>query len=387
MSLPDVKILLQNGTLGGTLQTADGVCGMVLVGISEGTIVQGTPFTVVSLADAQSQGLTQTNNPIAYKEITEFYQEAGNGGTLYLMFVANTLTVDSMADGTNANGASKLLDFAAGAIKLLGIMDDPGAYTPTVTNGLNSKVATAKANMQVLATTYFNKQWPFRAIIAGENFSGTTSALTDQTTDTKNRVSILIGDTVSGTNRASIGLTLGRLAIIPVQRKISRVKTGPLTTVTAFIGTTAAEKYTTTATLHDKGYISFRTFPNKSGYYDTGDATCTATTDDYNCIARGRIIDKAQIIAYATYVNEVDNEVPVNTDGTLSAGYCKYMEQQILNQINLIMTANNEISSVQCFIDPTQNVIATSKVIVVLKIIPVGYSSEIDVELGFTNHA
>lgn len=387
MSLPDVKISLQNGTLGGTLQTADGVCGMVLTGTSEGTIVAGTPFSVVSLADAETQGLTQTNNAFAYRQIKEYYNEAGDGAVLYLLLLPSTTTVDMMADETNASGAVKLLDFAGGTIRLLGVMDDPSTYTPTVTNGLNTKVYTAASNMQVLATTYFNKQTPFRGIVGGESFSGTATDLTDQTTGSNNRVSILVGDTQNTGNVAALGLALGRLSVIPVQRKISRVKTGPLTAQTAYIGTTAAEKYTTTATIHDKGFISFRTFPNKSGYYFTGDPTCTSTTDDYRFIARGRVIDKAQILAYATYVNEVDNEVPVNSDGTLNAGYCKYMEQQIINQLQLIMQANNEISGASCFIDPAQNVLATNKVNVVLKIIPVGYSSEIDVTLGFDNPA
>ncbi len=387
MSLPNVNITLANGTLGQTLQTADGVCGMVLVGVSEGTIVQGTPLTVISLSDAQSKGLTQTNNPIAYKEITEFFNEAGNGATLYLLLTANTVTVDAMADQTNANGATKLLDFAAGAIRILGIMDDPGAYTPTITNGINSKVATAKTNMQTLATTYFNKQWPFRAIIAGENYSGTATALTDQTTASQNRVAILIGDTVASTNRAAIGLLLGRLSAIPVQRKVSRVKTGPLSTPAAYIVATDAAQYTTTSTIHDRGYISVRTFANKTGYYFTGDPTCTATTDDYCFVARGRVIDKAQIIAYATYVEEIDNEVLVNADGTLDAGYCKFMEQQIINQLSLIMKANNEISNVLCYVDPSQNVLATNIVNVVLKIVPVGYSSTISITLGFSDPA
>ncbi|MBA3828689.1 MAG: hypothetical protein H0X33_07115 [Taibaiella sp.] len=54
------------------------------------------------------------------------------------------------------------------------------------------------------------------------------------------------------------------------------------------------------------------------------------------------------------------------------------MEQQIINQVNLAMTAHNEISSVKCYVDPAQNVLATNKVVIVLKIIPVGYSSTND---------
>jgi len=395
MSLPNVNITLANGALGGVVQTADGVMGLVLTGASNGSIVAGTPFLVTSLSNAVTQGLDSTTNPFAYKHIKEFYDEAGDGAQLYCMFVPSTMKVSAIADKANAGGAIKLLNFAAGQIKVLGIVTDDTQVYPSgtglvQTHGINDDVysaaSNALANMQDLATQFFNQETPFRAIIGGTSYNGTATSLLDMTQKSDNRVAILIGDTVSG-NGAAVGLTLGRLSVIPVQRKISRVKTGPLTNTTAYIATTSADRYTDTAVLHDKGFISFRSFPNKSGFYFTGDATCTATTDDFDTIARGRVIDKAHILTYATYVNEVDNEVPVNSDGTLNAGYCKYLEQQIINQINLTMTANNEVSGVDCFVDPAQNVLATNTVNVVLKITPVGYSSQINVTLGFSNPA
>jgi hypothetical protein len=51
--------------------------------------------------------------------------------------------------------------------------------------------------------------------------------------------------------------------------------------------------------------------------------------------------------------------------------------------MNNTMTAGKEISSVSCFIDTTQNVLSTGVLNVVLKITPVGYASDIEVQLGF----
>src|ERR1044072_4549048 len=124
MSLPDVKIVLQNGTLGSIVQTADGIAGIMLTGASEGDIDAGTPFVITSLTDAENQGLSEAGNPFAYKQIREFYNEAGEGALLYVLLVANTVTVASMADNTNANGAKKLLDYAGGKIRVLGVMYD-----------------------------------------------------------------------------------------------------------------------------------------------------------------------------------------------------------------------------------------------------------------------
>lgn len=396
MSLPDVKINLQNGTLGAVLATNDGIAGMVLTGASEGDIVAGTPFLVASLTDAENQGLTEDGNPFAYKAVKEFYDEAGEGALLYLLLVPDTMTVEDMADKTNADGAVKLLDYGGGKIRLLGVMydaADDGAIT--VTDGIDSLCYDAAANMQTLAVAYAAKQVPFRGFIGatGTGFSGgvpdvlSSTDLINQTGSAYPYAAILIGDTAAGGD-ACLGLLLGRLARVPVQRKASRVKTGPLASVvTAYIGTTPVEEYTTTSVIHDRAFITLRTFPNKNGYFFANDFTCTPTTDDYHFAARGRVIDKASIIAYATYVEEVDEEVPVDDTGKIAAGYAKYLEQKITNQLNLSMTANREVSAVSCFVDPAQNVLATSKVNIVLKVRPVGYASDIEVNLGFDNPA
>lgn len=396
MSLPDVKISLQNGTLGSVVQTSDGIAGIVLTGVSEGDITVGDPFVIASLTDAENLGLTASGNAFAYKQIKEFYDEAGEGALLYVLFLDDTVTVDSMANGTNANGARKLLDYAGGKIRLLGVIydaDDDEAITTT--NGIDQLCYTAAANMQVLADAYAAKQTPFRGVVGGTGagLSGGTpgplssAALTDQTGSAYTRASILIGDT-EAEGDAALGLLLGRLAKVPVQRKVSRVKSGPLAAVTeGYIGTTLAEQYTTTGIIHDKAFITLRTFPNKNGYFFANDFTCTPTTDDYHFIARGRVIDKAHVITYATFVEEVDEEVPVDDSGKIAAGYAKYLEQKITNQLNLTMTANREVSAVSCFVDPNQNVISTNKVNVVLKIRPVGYASDIEVSLGFDNPA
>lgn len=389
MALPNVNITLANGQLGGVLSTNDGIAGMVLTGATEGSVTQGTPFVVTGYDDFKSKGLTDTNNAFVIRQVKEFYDEAPVGTLLYLLLVPNTLKVNQMADKTNANGAVKLLDYAAGTIRLLGVMSDDNTVSPgAITNGINADCYTAIANMQTLGTEYFGKQTPFRGIVGGTSYTvANDAAITTQTGATNNRVALLIGDTASGSKAAALGLLLGRLAANPVQRKPSRVKSGALTATSAYVGAVDSKVYVGAATLHDKNIITFRTFPNKSGYYFTSGATCTSDLDDYQGIERGRVIDKAQIITYATFVEEVDDEVPVNTDGTLSAGYVAYLQQRIENQINLIMTANNEISSVACFIDPAQNVLSTATINVVLKIVPVGYASNIEVKLGFDNPA
>jgi hypothetical protein len=388
-----VNITLANGQLGATLQTNDGIAGIVLTGTTEGAYTAGTPILVTSMADVANAGITSTGNSFAIKQLQEFYDQAGTGAQLYLMLAPATMTVAQMADNTNANGAKKLLDFAGGKIKALGLLSDDVAIvaaggTITVSHSLNEDVYTAASHMAVMAAAYFAAEKPFRCVIGGSSYAGTPAGLTDETSGTtNNRTAILIGDTVSGAS-ACIGLLLGVVSSIPVQRKISRVRSGALTNTAAYVHTTTVEAAGgDLAVIASRGFITFTTYPNVSGYFFSGDPMLTATTDDYSILARGRIIDKAHILAYATFVQEVDDEVPVNTDGTLDAGFCKWLSQQIVNQINNTMTANKEISNVNCFIDPAQNILSTNQLNVVLKITPVGYASDIEISLGFENPA
>lgn len=388
-----VTVTEASGQLGGTVTINDRVVGMVLTGVTEGSYTAGTPILVTSLTDVTTAGITATGNAFAYRHCKEFYDQAPVGSRLYLMLVPTTITIADMADNTNANGAKKLLNFAAGKIKVLGLLADDKAVsvaggTITIANGLNADVYTAANSVKIMEAAFRAEQKPFRAVIGGSSYSGTASALTDESTGTtNNKAAILIGDTISYDatyTSACIGLFMGKVASNSVQVKVSRVKDGPLTNTTAYLKTTPlAGTSNDSVTIAEKHFITWTTYPNVSGFFFSGDPMLCATTDDYWFLARGRVIDKAHVIAYTTFVNEVDDDIPTVEGGKPSPGFAKWLEQQIINQISDTMLANGEISAVNCFIDTEQNVITSSTLNVVLKIRPKGYLTYINVSLGF----
>src|SRR5580700_9780846 len=122
--IPGVTITLSNGNIGGSLNTSDGVVGIVLTGAGEGAIGLLQPCMFVSLADAIAQGLTAAAEPEAYQFVSDFYNDAPLGSVLYLMLAANTTTIEELCDVTNASGATKLVNWAVsnagGQIRVLG---------------------------------------------------------------------------------------------------------------------------------------------------------------------------------------------------------------------------------------------------------------------------
>lgn len=388
-----VTVTETTGNLGGTVTVEDRTCGFVTTGVSEsGGYTLGTTLLITSLADLATNGITETNNPFAYRNVKEFYDMAPIGSKLYLMLVASTLMIDDIADVSVSGGAKKLLDYAEGKIKVLGIMTDDkyiaaNGGTITVTNQLNADVYVAATNGKAMETQYRAAQKPFRMIIGGTSYGGTPASLTDMSTGTNNRCAILIGDTRSydSTNcGAALGLLLGKIAANPVQVKVSRVKDGALPISAVYLKATTYENSgTAAATIAGRNYITFTKYPNVQGYFFSGDPMLSASTDDYWFLARGRVIDKAHVIAYTTFVDEIDDDIPTIAGGKPAPGFVKWLEQQIINQISNTMLANNEISGVDCFIDPAQNVVSTNTLNVVLKIRPKGYLTYINVALGF----
>ena len=82
------------------------------------------------------------------------------------------------------------------------------------------------------------------------------------------------------------------------------------------------------------------------------------------------------------------DEIEVNKDGTMQIAVIKSWQSAVEGAINRQMTANGELSGgdeggCECYIDPTQNVLSSSKVHLVLKVRPYGYARQIEVDLGF----
>lgn len=380
--LQDVKILIQNGALGGVLQFAEGVAGVIGTGVSVADkITVGTPVTVNNLQEAIALGIEDTGvNVAAYRQVKEFYDMAGPGAELNIMLVADTLDQADMVDTSNANGAKKLLNYAQGRIRLLfTYFKPPVGYTLVTTNGIDADVYAAMVNAQVLAKEYADANIPFRVILEGREFTGTASALTDLLTLTNNRAGILVGGSLND-KTCSTGLLVGAAATLPVQRKVSRVLNGNLPLAAAYVGTTKVDDSTQIGAIHDKGFITIRKFGANGGYFFSSDHMACKNSDDYKFLARGRVIDKAQVICYVTYVEEIDNDVETISGGRLSPGVIAYLNAKMREALLLNMVGN--ISDAIVSIDPEQNVTTASKLKVKTKLIGVAYLGDIEVELG-----
>lgn len=392
--LPRVKITFENGLIGATDPIDDGVVGMICNGSAvTGKLALLTAYLITSLEDLEALGITNGEsdaNKHIYKAVQEFYAEAPVGSKLWLYVVADTNTMAQMLDKDGTIGKA-FINATNGAVKILTIVRKPSAsYEPTIADGLDSDVLAAVAKAQALAEwACENKYAPFFTILPGLSYSGTASELADLSEYGYNRVGILIGDTVSDSGDACVGLLLGRIASIPVQRSIARVKTGAIENTALYIKDKVAENGDPDL-IHDAGYICPRTFVGKAGYFWSDDKLATSASDDYALIPRRRTIDKAFRIAYKTLIEELSDEIALTNEGKIPAAICKSLEKAVESDIIASMGENLGTDpddatdkGVQCYIDTNQVVVSTQKVNVKLRVKPFGYLKYIDVYLGF----
>jgi hypothetical protein len=153
-------------------------------------------------------------------------------------------------------------------------------------------------------------------------------------------------------------------------------------TNTSFTGgvTAVPAKLFSSDVFHDAGFISFVTYPNKAGFYFGIDNM--ATDDDFRILAHGAVIDATAKVVTAVYLEELENEVDTNEDGTIKEIDAKHLENSIETQVKTTM--GDRISGFEALVDRTVNIINTSKTKVKMRVLPKGYNTYIEVTIGLT---
>ena len=376
-----------NGQLGTVGESPDGlfalVCGAAAV---TKKLELGKAYTLHSFDELATLGVTAENNPRLYKHVQDFYTEVEEGTKLVIYPVDKAKTFTELCD--KDTGVIKELIMAAnGALRGIFVAGD-GREATVTTNGLDNDLFTALPKAQQLAEwATVSLYAPLFIILEGRGYKGVVK---DLHKEAYNRVGVLIGDTVKASEGAAVGLMAGRLATLPVQRNIARVKNGALKPIAMFLGEKPVEENASAVSdLYDAGYITPRKYVGKAGYFFTDDRLACEQTDDYAHITARRTIDKAYRIAYTALLDLMMDELAVNDDGTLRHGIIMAWQQMMENAVNRAMTAAGELSAdengagCKAYIDPKQNVLSTSKIELVLKVRPFGYARYVDVKLGF----
>ncbi|KFF13114.1 hypothetical protein IW15_10145 [Chryseobacterium soli] len=411
---PRLIVQKLNGGLGRRNPSADMVTGSVMNAIATSKMVLGTIYTLKNIQEVEALGITpeydEINKVLVYERLRRFFVH-NPSITVYFMPVAQGVTLTQMVDKDN-NYLAKLLRDKAGEIVQACVSLNPAEdYTPTIETGLDKDSIDAIYKAQALSDSEWAKDRYCEMYIEGRSFSGTSTAalnlrmLTNECPD----ISIVIGADYQISNRDA--LYKGYAAVEDYTAMVSKadVSQNAGEQINDFNLTNASEKtfivpglssgnklsdYSDTDldNLDERGYIFFAPIVNLGGISSTAGIfindthTCDKITSDYAYGENNRSIKKAIKLAKAALAPKVKGRLYVDeSTGFMAPETVKDLET--ITKVSLDpMVANGDISGgVDAYINPEQNVLATSEFEVLLTFIPVAIGRRITLKVGFRN--
>ncbi len=134
--------------------------------------------------------------------------------------------------------------------------------------------------------------------------------------------------------------------------------------------------------LNDKGYIFIKKHVGTAGTYFNDTPTAIAVTSDYAFIENNRTIDKSVRVCRKFLLPSLNAPLYVNNDGTLSEDTIASFRNDARRGLET-MQKDGEVSTYAVVINPSQNVLSSSKIVLTLTIVPVGVARKIEVNIGF----
>lgn len=320
---------------------------------------------------------------VLYYHIEEFFRIQPKGK----LFVG----IYATSDATTFESVTLMQNIALGKIRQIGV------YQKTTTFS-TSQVGT----LQAIINNNVAAHKPLIAIYQGKMTSATTIAgLANLRALSAPSVSVVFGQDGAAKGYklwkshaysiGCLGTTLGAVALANVNENIAwiakfNVGSGTEYDTLAYCNGDAysAQSEGTINNINTLGYIAFKKYVDFiSGSYFNDSHTATPEAGDFAYIENNRVFDKAIRGLRVALLPQLASPLKVNSDGTLSEDVIGYF-QSLCDRSLGDMQKNNEISSYSVVIDPSQNVLSTSELVIQVSIIPLAVARTITVNVGFT---
>lgn len=376
-TLNDVVITKLSGGLGRRNPEQDMVSGLLFDGVATTKLALNKIERLASLEDAEALGITadyDVNGQSAFYQIQQFFR-MNPSGDLYIMVTTGTSYEEI------AGKAMDMQEKANGNIRQMAIIYS-GATTFAQT-----QAAVLKA--QTEADLAYKDYMPFEIILEGKGFTVDAPSLDGSNAE---NVSVVVAMDVEKArtykNTAAVGLALGAISKAKVSENIAWIEkfnlTGEGFAKAGFVGGEEIKTLGTLGDLNEKRFIFARTHTGLPGVYFNDSATCTTGTSDFAYVENNRTINKATRLLRTALLPKLASPVLVDIDGKLPQSVSKSFEGLCRSALEG-MVANQEVSAFDVYVDPKQNILATSELKVKAEITPIGTARKIMVDLGFKN--
>lgn len=434
-TLNDVSITKLSGGLGRRNPEQDMVSGLLFDGVATLKLALDKIERLASLEDAESLEITvdyDVNGQSVYYQIQQFFR-MNPSGDLYIMATSASSYEDvvgkamNMQEQANGNirqmaiiysGATTFAQTQAAVTKAqtqaeLGykdympfeiILEGKGFDANTATNlaELNAENVSVLVAMDVekaLEQKLFKKGAtpaddahytlaPKEKLVTAPGFPNVYNVNDGDGVKKENEVVLQFIFKDSYKNTAAVGLALGAISRAKVSENIAWIEkfnlTGEGFAKAGFIGGQEIKTLGTLSELNEKRYVFTKTHTGLAGVYFNDSHTCTTGTSDFAYVENNRTINKATRLLRTALLPKLASPVLVDIDGKLPQSVSKSFEGLCRSALEG-MVANQEVSAFDVYVDPKQNILATSELKVKAEITPIGTARKIMVDLGFKN--
>lgn len=407
-TLNDVVINKLSGGLGRRNPSLDMVSGLLFDGLATtpvGSLEQDKAYRLASVEDAKALGINEAydvNGQSAYYQIQQYFR-LNPSGDLFIMATTG-------ASYTEVVGKAKAFqETADGEIRQMAII-----YSGTA-DFAAAKAAAQEA--QVQADAAYVDYMPFEVLIEGKGFATVLAAGVSDAEDLADfgasNVSIVVAMDVAKaldqsptlivkgateaedvyanknfTDTAAVGMALGAISRAKVSENIAWVEqfnlAGAGFSKAGFVGGEEVKTQGALETLNSKRYVFARTHTGLPGVYFNDSHTATLGTSDFAYVENNRTINKATRLLRTALLPKLNSPILVDEAGQLAPSVTKGFETLCRAALEG-MVSNQEVSAFDVFVDPAQNILATSELRIKAEITPVGTARKIIVDLGFKN--
>lgn len=394
-----VQFNVGEGGLGRDLPTKDNYSGLIFDNAAAPSgMTLDVPAKVRTLKDAEDLGVTVAAFPVAHYQISEFFRIAQKisglaQGHLWLMFF------DGGLESVNYDGTQlkTVQDAAEGEIRRIGVF--------LTGNFVSTFVTDSQTEAESLSTE--NK--PLSVLLNADFSAITLATLADMRALASPRVSVNLGMDKGGTGGAlytsegysvtNLGAALAAKAFGETHENIGWIgkfdlsSADELNTIQFATGEDfEGQSQTTLDDVTTKGYIYLKKEVGISGTFTQDTPTATLITSDFAYWENQETIDKAVRAVRAKLLPLVNSPLYVATDtGKLAESTIQVFKTEAfaaLDQLavdgNISTKESGELDENSVLIDPDQDVLATSEIVVTVQIVPVGVARVITVNIGFT---
>lgn len=420
MAFEGVKFIKVGGGLGRRNPSLDKEFALVMGGVTTDQYQElGTIVQLIEPAGADELGFTagydSTNKVLVNYNITEHFRDNPDS-TLYVMIVPQGTSQTQMWDKENDYVHAMLMhEKTRGKVRVVGTVLNPAAeYDPNTTGGIDADVLTAIPKAQELIDELSSQNiYVDAAIIEGRNLVSDLTEMPDFRALTARNASVVVaadplivgmdeeykgsaavGAVLMGLGVRNVGENLGSVDIITKPRNkrgneafplndpaSGRWESAALSNGMLWSELSAAQK----ALLESRGAIYVGKYEGYPGFYFSDSPTCIEAADDYAQIENNRVWNKAVRYLIEALTPRLKGKFKKDPDtGFPLASTIASWETAAITKLEQ-MERDDEISGIDLYINPEQQISKSNPLVVKLGIIVDGILYGMDVEVGLQN--